>query len=84
MVVLVTCSNGHHFPVNPKKHRDRNYRLCPHVGCREKVIIKRRFSFMPNPDWAAMRQGYADAAEQKRAQRARLELINEMLGLKRR
>lgn len=40
MVETVTCSQGHKFPVNPKKHRNRTYVMCPE--CREKVKIRKR------------------------------------------
>jgi len=51
MTSVVTCPNGHSFPVNPNKHSNRNYRLCPHRGCNAKVVIKKRFRFLPNSNW---------------------------------
>jgi len=55
MTVVVMCPNGHRFPVNPNKHINRNYRLCPHPGCNAKVIIKKRFRFLPNRNWLHQR-----------------------------
>jgi len=51
MVDIVRCSKGHKFPVNRKKHGDRDYKMCPHPGCHERVKIRRRFKFLPNPKW---------------------------------
>jgi len=51
MVDIVRCSKGHKFPVNRKKHGDRDYVMCPHPGCHEQVKIRRRFKFLPNPKW---------------------------------
>lgn len=42
MVEMISCSNGHKFTVNPKKHRDRTYVMCPHRGCHEQVKIHKR------------------------------------------
>jgi len=81
MVQVVTCPNGHRFPVNPNKHLDRNYRLCPRRGCNAKVVIKKRFSFLPNPDWLAMKQGFRDATDKKRKEREALERMQEFLGM---
>jgi len=79
--MIVTCPNGHRFPVNPNKHLDRNYRLCPRRGCNTKVVIKKRFSFLPNPDWTAIKQGYANAAEKKRKQKEAMERMEQAFGL---
>lgn len=55
MVEMVTCSRGHRFPVNMKKHRDQTYVICPHRGCGEKVKIrKRRFPF--NRRWPKIKE----------------------------
>jgi len=81
MTSVVTCPNGHHFLVNPNKHLNRNYRLCPRRGCNAKVIIKRRFSFLPNPDWAAMKQGYRDATDKKRKEKETLERMQQFFGM---
>lgn len=43
------CSNGHRFPINPKKHTDRNYVLCPE--CYDKVMVRKEHFFSPSPDW---------------------------------
>jgi len=82
MSVLVTCPNGHRFPVNLKKHQNRNYRLCPHPHCGAKVIVKKRFSFLPNPDWTAMKEGYRNAQDKKRKQQERIKLVEQWFGLK--
>jgi len=78
MSLLVTCPKGHRFPVNLKKHLNRRTRFCPR--CKTEVTVRSRFKFLPNPDWAAMKQGYANAAEQKRAQASRMELIASIIG----
>lgn len=52
MVILIECENRHRFPVNPAKHVNRDYRICPHRDCgavvRKKGMFKK--SFAPNPD----------------------------------
>ena len=48
-MVVVSCSNGHRFPVNLEKHRNRADVFCPR--CREKVVVRKKFFFSPNPDW---------------------------------
>lgn len=53
---MVTCPNGHRFPVNKKKHTDRNYRFCPHKGCGTRVTIKSPFSFSPNSNWSRIKE----------------------------
>jgi len=49
MATLVTCPNGHRFPVNLKKHTNRRERYCPR--CHAEVIVRKRFRFLPNPNW---------------------------------
>ena len=46
---LVTCDNGHRFPVNLNKNMSRNHVFCPR--CRNKVAIRGRTWTGSNPDW---------------------------------
>lgn len=71
-VILVKCENGHRFPVNTSKHKDRNYRLCP--KCRAKVEAKGFFNpeFQPDKNWQLKRINDRLEAEQKRRQKPRL------------
>jgi len=49
-VVLVRCSGCFkRYPVNLKKHKDRDTRFCPF--CKTPHKIKRRFKFLPNLNW---------------------------------
>lgn len=81
MSTIVECPSGHRFPVNPKKHLNRRERYCP--KCRTEVVIRKRFSLLPNPDWTAMKEGYRNAAEKKRVEKERVETVQkffEMFG----
>ena len=49
MVEIIRCSQGHRFPVNPKKDANRDYKMCPR--CHERVNIPKRSKFSPNPKW---------------------------------
>lgn len=46
---LITCGNGHRFPVNRNKNISRDHVFCPR--CRDKVTIRGRTWTGPNPDW---------------------------------
>jgi len=51
MATLIKCPNpdcGHHFPVNPTKHKNRRERFCPH--CRTPIIVRSRLGKF-NPKW---------------------------------
>jgi len=65
--VIVTCPQGHNFPVNTDKHQDRGYRICPRCG--ERVYATKKFwrrpEFKPNPKWQEQK------AELDRAKRIR-------------
>lgn len=56
MVEMVTCSNGHRFPVNKDKHLDRDYRICPRKGCRERVKVRSKWSFLPSVHWPRIKE----------------------------
>jgi Zn-finger nucleic acid-binding protein len=50
-IVLVKCSNCFkRYPINPKKHKDREIKYCPF--CKTPHKVKGRFGkFLPNPQW---------------------------------
>ncbi len=48
-MVVVTCSNGHRFPVNLEENKYRDYVMCP--KCREKVVVRKKHIFSPSPTW---------------------------------
>jgi len=79
MSVLVTCPNGHRFPVNLGKHLNRAERYCPR--CKQPVRVRSRFWFTPNEDWLAKKEGYRNAAEKKRSQREVAERLTEFFGM---
>lgn len=79
--ILVTCPNGHRFPVNLEKHQNRDYRICPRRGCGERVKIRSRLSFTPNPDWLAKKEGYRNAQEKRRAQEEAQEKLNQFFSM---
>jgi len=61
MTTLIKCPNpecGHRFPINLKRHTNRRERFCPR--CRTQIIIRRRFSFKPNPKWLEEKQEQAE------------------------
>lgn len=49
MSLIVKCVNGHRFPVNLKKHRNRRERFCPR--CHVVVQVRKRLGWLPNLDW---------------------------------
>jgi len=83
---VVTCPNGHHFPVNSKKHIYRQERYCPHPGCRAKVIVRDRLGRF-NPKWEQEKRERAEERQMLReAQRGlppqqiiQLPFINPLL-----
>jgi len=78
MSTIVTCPNGHRFPVNLKKHLDRTERFCPR--CKQPVQVRSKVSFTPNPDWIAKREGYRNAAHKKEVQKRLAEMWGVLLG----
>jgi len=79
MSLIVTCPNGHRFPVNLKKHLNRRERYCP--KCKAAVNVRPKFWFSPNPDWAAMKQGYANVATKKRAEEEQAKRLIEFFAM---
>lgn len=51
---IVRCSQGHRFPVNPKKNTSRDHVFCPR--CREKVKVRSRWTFLPNSNWEKQKE----------------------------
>jgi hypothetical protein len=79
MSVLVTCPNGHRFPVNLKKHLNRRERYCPR--CKAPFNLRPKFWFSPNPDWIAQKEGYRNAQDKKRAQEEAAERMAQLFGM---
>lgn len=66
---MVQCSKGHRFPVNLDKHKNRNYVICPHASCYEKVKVRSRFKFLPNPKWPKIKEEQRDVRREIKARR---------------
>lgn len=60
--IVVRCANGHRFPVNTEKHKDRDHRLCPSCGVRvdAKKIGLLGKEFQPDPNWQAKKERAAE------------------------
>lgn len=56
--VVVKCSNGHKFPVNLNKHKNRPHVFCPE--CKEKVVVRKKRIFSQNPDWEKQKERHRE------------------------
>ena len=70
MTEIIHCLCGHNFPVNPNKHKNRNYRLCP------KCLMKHEKKFLghewqPNKDYWSNRQKAKEESRKRFMERMR-------------
>lgn len=64
-VEVISCSNGHRFPLNRKKHEHETHVLCP--KCKGEVQIRKKILRFPNPEWPKIKlHNAADRVEIKR------------------
>ena len=70
-VFLIRCECGRRFPVNPDKHLNRDYRICPFCGRthRKEGLFSKEFN--PNPKWAEMRKQRRMEARERFVERMR-------------
>jgi lipoate-protein ligase A len=64
MNLLIKCPCGFRFPVNPKKHLNRDYRICSRCGRYHKRKIFGK-GFKPNREYAERRKQRKEQSRQK-------------------
>jgi len=73
MKIVVSCSQGCKFPVNLDKHENRDHVFCPKHH--EKIKVRKKHFFSPNPDWKKEKESRKEARDAVRAMKRKPQKI---------